>query len=203
MTPSSYITDVLPKMEGWCTPAKAARLVELVESSRARVCVEIGVFGGRSLFAIALAQSRHIPALPPLTIGIDPWERMPSVAGYDGVNEEWWAKLDHDAIYASCRSFHSLLSLRDTCQLLRATSREALALVSRLAPIDLLHIDGNHSTDSALYDVMQYVPLVRPHGVVLFDDMEWETTKPAQRLLLTLCKQTGEVDGCGIFERLS
>jgi hypothetical protein len=182
-------------MEGWCSPAKATKLASY--ASYARTFVEIGVFGGKSLFAGALSQPSGS-----IAIGIDPWESIPSVEGYDGENATWWSKIDHEAIYRSCRTFQTSLDLVRSCFLVRATASEALPLAERFSPIDLLHIDGNHSESASLHDVTHYVPLVRLGGIVFFDDLSWETTRRAQEHLARLCRPIDEVDGCGVFERL-
>lgn len=39
-------------------------------------------------------------------------------------------------------------------------------------PIDILHIDGNHSYESARKDFDTWVPHVRPGGVILMHDLE-------------------------------
>ena len=42
-----------------------------------------------------------------------------------------------------------------------------------MIPIDILHIDGNHSEQASYLDVTKWVPLVRSGGWIFFDDMTW------------------------------
>lgn len=37
-------------------------------------------------------------------------------------------------------------------------------------PLDLLFIDGNHTFESSFGDYRRFAPLVRPNGLILFDD---------------------------------
>lgn len=197
MTPREYITSLLPTLNGWCTPEKASKFVALIEEAKSSLFVEIGVFAGRSLFAGALA-------MPPssLTIGIDPWERSSSTVGtQDEANREWWAKLDHEKIYRECRSTLASLNLTYSCHLLRCNSDHAYPLISRLPPISFLHIDGNHSTELALFDVTYYVPLVQSNGWIAMDDCDWPTTRKAQEHLATMATLVEMVGNCGFFRK--
>jgi hypothetical protein len=195
MTIAEYVSKVLPRMEGWCTAEKASKLSEYAES--ARLFVEIGVFGGRSLFAGALAQKRSNS----LAIGIDPWSKIASVSGFTDTNADWWGKLDHDDIYRKCHAKLVDLNLGASTHLLRCSSAEALLLVKQLEPIQLLHIDGNHSEASALFDVENYVPLVETGSIVAFDDLDWQTTKRAQERLADFCDPIDMVGSCGFYRR--
>jgi len=76
---------------------------------------------------------------------IETLEQRLSAPPTDLPPREWWAKLDHEAIYQSCRASLDRLGLGERCHLLRATATQALPLIIRLAPLDMLHIDGNHS----------------------------------------------------------
>jgi len=205
---TSYITSRLdnssPKrMEGWCTPEKAEALARVVLDRTPELAIEIGVYAGRSLFAIALAMREVSPTAR--VLGIDPWSPSASIAGFetDQANRDWWMRLDHTAIYRECVTVQSELALTNV-HLFRGTAALALpALAFACSPpaIDLLHIDGNHSEASALFDVESYVPLVRPGGTIAFDDVDWETTKHAQARLATLCSLDRMVGNCGFYTR--
>lgn len=196
MTPETYIETVLPKMEGWCSPEKAACIVRLVKEKNAKMFMEIGVFGGRSLFAAALA----LPAAG-VAIGIDPWCKSDSAKGFSDANLEWWQNLDHDQIYNECRRLQAALDLESNCYLVRANSEQAFAMVSRFCPIDILHIDGNHSEESSCFDVENYVPLVPVGGSIIFDDCDWPSTKLAITKLETMAEKVSQVGNCLFFTR--
>jgi predicted O-methyltransferase YrrM len=214
-TPTSYILHTMPAMDGWCSIEKATALANTVLKHKPTVCVEIGVYAGRSLFAIATALQQLGQGR---VLGIDPWTVEASVAGWenDPANRDWWSgktsKLDHNAIYQQCCEYRKKLQLEACTEIFVGTSDEAAKLLrivsyalerhaQRPTYIDLLHIDGNHSEQQALRDVQNYVPLVEPGGFVFFDDMSWGTTKPAQQLLDKLCTYQETVTDCGIYCR--
>lgn len=199
-----YISHILPNTEGWCTVDKAKALACHVLEHKPSICVEIGVFAGRSLFAIALAL-RHNKAGHAL--GIDPWSAVASIEGFqeDPPNRDWWSKCDHHYIFREFIRVREHLKLEPWIDFLACTSQQALAMLNIVKErycarfIDLLHIDGNHSEKQALFDVEHYVPMVSPGGFVFFDDTDWTTTKLAQNLLAQLCDQTGMVGNCGVY----
>jgi len=47
----------------------------------------------------------------------------------------------------------------------------------------LVHIDGNHDTEFVLKDVLNYVPLVKKGGIILLDDISWDSVKPAMEAI--------------------
>jgi hypothetical protein len=47
------VCNLLPSLEGWCSREKALNFIELVLEMEPDVCVEIGAFGGASVFPVA------------------------------------------------------------------------------------------------------------------------------------------------------
>lgn len=187
----NYIANVMPTLDGWCSPAKAEALARAVLVNRPSLVVEIGVFAGRSLISLALAASFNQHGL---IVGIDPWSGDASTSGYEDVtdshlaaNREWWRKCDHLLMLNRCVGHCRDASVLHNTTLMRTTAEAALPAVASLGPISLLHIDGNHSEPSSTFDVTHYVPLVAPGGTVIFDDTNWATTKRAQTLLAGMC----------------
>lgn len=201
----TYIHHVLPNTEGWCSPEKATFLANHVLTHKPTVCVEIGVFAGRSLYAIALALKHNGSGS---VLGIDPWDSGASIKGFedDPPNKTWWAKCDHNYIYREFMRKLELLNLAPWVDVFTGTSKQALSVLNivknRYMPrfIQLLHIDGNHSQEQALFDVNNYVPLVEPGGYVVFDDCDWLTTKRAQERLAELCDSKEMIGNCGVFQ---
>jgi hypothetical protein len=188
----SYIGNILPKMNGWCTPEKATAMIESVLHLRPSFAVEIGVFAGRSLFAIGVALQTIGHGV---VLGIEPWEPLPCAQGLpeDNSNRQWWSELDHHAIEKECYDVRAQLGLENHVLLCKSTSAivfpsiQALSKILGRSPIDFLHIDGNHSEEVSCQDVQGYLPLVRSGGQVWFDDVDWDSTKPAQQLILKEC----------------
>lgn len=182
----------LNEVNGWCTEEKARAMIEAALNCRPMLAVEIGVFAGRSFFAVALAMEYLGQGL---AFGIEPWNPEPCAKGMPNTdpNAKWWSGIDHGKIEHECRQRQAQLGLEHRCLLFKGTSEQArvdLEIVRRVLgrpPIDFLHIDGNHSEECSKSDVQSYMPLVRSGGDVWFDDTDWESTKTAQGLLRESC----------------
>jgi predicted GH43/DUF377 family glycosyl hydrolase len=179
---TSRIETLVPRLEGWCTIQKALALAECIHRFRPACCVEIGVYGGRSLLPQAMA-CRHIAAGQ--VFGIDPWSAKVALIGLQAHEDlEFWGRLDYESVYRGC--LQALLDerLTDVCTLIRVSAEKAAPLFDR---IDLLHIDGNHSAEMALRDVQLYLPRVSPGGHIWFDDVDWDSTNLAVEMLRREC----------------
>jgi predicted O-methyltransferase YrrM len=165
------IESLVPSLPGWCDVAKASQLASVALALRPNVVVEIGVFGGRSLFPMALAcefmQHGKVYA-------IDPWSKTASAEGYDGPNKEYWASLDHDGIHAHFVGTMNVLELSRRVSVVRFKSDD----VHPPETIDLLHIDGQH-TDQAVRDAERFGSKVTRGGFCFTDDDEWDGGGPA------------------------
>lgn len=168
------------QLEGWCTNNKAAFLIDLVFMTNAKIVVEIGVWGGKSLIPMAYA----LKASSKGTIyGIDPWDNLESVEGMDGANYEWWLSVNHRKILEGLKTKISEFDLTEQIELVRTTSEKA----EPISNIDILHIDGNHSKKAAMLDVTKWVPLVRKGGFIIFDDVSWGDNATAVEWLDAHC----------------
>jgi predicted O-methyltransferase YrrM len=193
------------RIPGWCPLQKALELVATVIALRPKICVEIGVYGGKSLLPIALACESIDNGV---VIGIDPWSPVASAEGYTGENATWWGRLDHEGIYASFTANVDRLGLKNRVAIERAKSDDA-ALPKT---IDLCHLDGQH-TEQAIRDVRRFGANVRLGGIVCMDDLEWVNDgKPHVAMAVTELVKLGFVelhrtkqsDGCwGFFQRVS
>lgn len=176
-------------MEGWCWPEKALAMAELILEVKPAVCVEIGVFGGRSLVpqGIALANIGR-----GRVYGIDPWKNEAALEGDVGAeNADWWKKLNLHEIHQKCMEALWRYSLDEFVCVLRSTSQASASL---FPAIDILHLDGNHSELSSCRDVALYGPRIVPGGHLWMDDTDWATTQPAIRLIeqdFSLVKKIG------------
>lgn len=160
--------NYMGQLEGWCTKSKASILIDFIFMLHPKTIVEIGVWGGKSL--IPMAHALKIKGRG-VIYGIDSWDSKESAEGMDQVNSEWWGKVDHEAILKGLQKKISEFGLGGEIILLKMTSK----LAPNIPNIDILHIDGNHSEQSANFDVQKWVPLVRPGGVIIFDDVGWST----------------------------
>lgn len=174
--------STMPNLHGWCSEKKAEYLLNLILNNSLETVVEIGVFGGKSFIpmAYALKELQRGEA-----IGVDPWDASESVIGFEDANREWWANVNHEEIYQHFMSSIKKYNLTEFVTILRTTSEEA----DIVKPIDLIHIDGNHSEESALSDVIKWVPKVKKGGYIILDDLDWVSTGKAVEWLDNHCER--------------
>ena len=162
------------KIEGWCSKEKAIKMTEYIDADF-KLCVEFGVFAGKSLLPIAFKSKGQV-------IGIDAWDVASSLEGKNTkLNEEWWSVIDYNFFY----NYTQKLLIKYNCnnvKLLRMKSTEAISLFND-NQIDFLHQDSNHSEEISCNEVELYYNKVKINGIWVFDDTNWETTKKAQNLL--------------------
>ena len=171
----------LPPLHGWTTPDKGVRLAELIVESDADSSVEIGVFGGRGTIAMAIG---HQTLGHGCVTGIDPWEINASQEGVNAqANDDWWAQVDHDAIYEQFITALVNNGVVRQCRVMREHSLTAVRLFGDRS-VDLLHQDGNHSEAISSAEVEIWTPKLRPGGYWIADDTDWPTTRRAQEMLV-------------------
>ena len=167
MTIFEQIKNVHATTTGWCSEEKALTLAAIVLAARPKICVEIGVWHGKSLFPVALA-AKHIGDCR--VIAVDPWSAPASVDGQvNPADVEWWNRPEiHEQAFQSFRNKVTELGLNDTVKIVRQSSDEFDPPES----IGLLSVDGNHG-DQAIMDIRRYAPKVARGGYLVADDVEW------------------------------
>ena len=181
------IKTVVPSLQGWCSIEKANALAEVVIEAEAKLIVEVGVFGGRSLVPLAMAAA----LTGGVAYGIDPWRREANLEGVnDPANDAWWASVDIEAIHRAANDAIWSNGLSENCALIRARSETVCGLFQS---IDVLHLDGNHSELASCRDVANYLPRLRAGGVLIFDDVNWHTTARAIGLVTAECDTLHDV----------
>ena len=177
------VTEYLPRLEGWCTKQKAERLMNIIVNTSADLYVEIGVFGGSSFFpaitALDYQNTGYGSAIDPCAVG-------PCLEGYDDENYAWWSKVNYEKILLGFVTSMKETKLDQRYRLMRMTSKEALSRFQNNS-IKVLHIDGQHSEVSSLFDVMNWLEKVAPKGRIIFDDANWPMTQKAVDYLLQRC----------------
>lgn len=170
----------LPVLPGWCTPEKGKRMAAL--ATGASLCVELGVFGGRGLVALALPLREQGFGRAD---GIDPYTAAASLEGTnDPANDEWWGNLDYESIARIAQSAIDDAGLHGCVRIIRTLSREAVRSYED-GSVDVLHQDSNHSEDVSCEEVALWTPKIRSGGYWIFDDTDWASTQRAQRELVT------------------
>jgi predicted O-methyltransferase YrrM len=191
------------KVPGWCVYEKANRLMDLIYQTRPNIVVEIGVFGGSSVYP--MAEALHY-CKKGIIFAIDPWKAEDCQMGYtpDDPNYIWWTNVDLEKIYKDFTKLIKYSQLTPYCHIMRMTSLQAGEQFADES-IDILHIDGNHSEESALTDVRIFLPKVKKNGYIWFDDANWTSTNRAVEYLLENCsfdpvRSIGQE--CYLFQKL-
>lgn len=152
----------------------------MVISLRATISVEIGVYGGRSFFGLALA---HKAIAHGLAIGIDPWSNEAATEGYEGENLAFWKVNPLPQIHEKF-----MRTIYETgCQNVVKIFHQKSDAVDVPPVIDILHVDGQHS-EQACRDVKRFAVAVRYGGFVVMDDTGWKNGEdaPVQRAVTLL-----------------
>jgi len=195
------VSTVLPTLEGWCSKEKAMSFIELVLEVEPALCVDIGAFGGSSIFPVAMS----LKALEKgVVIGIDPWDKIECIKYFDPIEDaehlKWWGSLNINYVYYSYLNMIKKNKLDDYVHTMKATSEEA---APDIESIDILHIDGNHSEVVSTQDVELYLPKVKTGGYIWFNDSLWKERQEAVDLLLESCDAIKLVDdgNCILFKK--
>lgn len=197
----NQVCTIQPSLQGWCSKEKALTLIDIVTELNPKVCVDIGTFGGSSLFPVACALKFLESGV---VIGIDPWDKLECIKYYDPVKDEenlrWWMQLDLDAIYNSYLKEIKRFGLEGYCITMRMTSERAATSIEE---IDLLHIDGNHNEQNMTQDAVLYLPKVRSGGYILLNDSLWDDAQKAVDILLKECDVIKLIDcgNCIVFKK--
>jgi predicted O-methyltransferase YrrM len=199
------IYQILPTLQGWCSPDKAACLVRHIIAERPAVLVELGVFGGSSLIPQLLAIRQNGIGY---AHGVDPWRIDAALENMQApANRDWWSALDMTAIYDGLVNALDAYGLSTLCTLHKCKSEEAVSKFDN-GSIGLLHIDGNHSEPQSYADATLWLPKLKPGGILFFDDMWWTdggqdpTTRKAIVFLLEHCERIELVGDCMVLRKL-
>lgn len=193
----------LPALEGWCSKEKANEFIDLVLQVKPETYVEIGVFGGSSVYPVASALKflEH-----GVLIAIDPWDKIECIKYFDPIEDaehlKWWGNLSINYIYYAYLNMLKKYDLEDYVTTIRSTSETA---VEHIDAIDILYIDGNHSEEVSCLDVRLYLPKVRPGGYVWYNDALWKDRQEAIELLMQECEVAKVIEdgNCILFKKRS
>lgn len=185
---------------GWCSLDKAGCIIDCIDDIFTRVddpiCVEIGVYGGKSVIPVALELKRMNSGK---LYAIDPWDNVEATKGYDGNNYEFWTKVNMPRIH---EVFITLLEENDCSEyveIIRKASDDAPVIYD----IDFLYIDGQH-TVQAIRDVEKYARQVKLGGYCIADDINWGDVSLVPDALKAIgFEEQRWIDGAIIFRRTS
>jgi predicted O-methyltransferase YrrM len=170
-----------PIVEGWTTQEKAETLAGFIIDHKPQLLVEVGIFGGRSMFAMAMALRENGMG----TIwGVDPWTLDAVLEGDIGPeNAKWWTEnVNLESIYEGFVRAVLDLGLFKQCRWVR----ERGATVARMfneKSIDLLHLDANHSEAASCREVESWHKKLKPGGLLVADDVDWPSVAKSLKLI--------------------
>lgn len=190
---------LIPTMEGWTTPERCLEMYDLILEFKPETVVEIGVFGGRTLIAMALAVRQNGIGK---VYGMDPWKLEAAIeAEPEGPQKDWWKNVNLHSMHKLTMEAIWNNGLDEWAIVIRAASQH----LPHLFPggIGVLNLDGNHSEAASCRDVNNYVPQLWHNGLVFMDDTDWRSTQKAQSLILETCVEyrVGDQGHYKIYQR--
>lgn len=168
-------------LDGWTSPARLYMMADLILGEKPELVVELGVFGGRSFIAQALALKHNGEGL---IVGVDPWRKAAAIEGENEANQKWWSTIDIEAIHRQAMQAVWDNQLEQHAVIVRSESQHCFQLFDG---IDILNIDANHSEEASCRDARLWLPRVRKGGHVWFDDCDWPSTHKAQAIVGEHC----------------
>jgi len=121
-----------------------AHLCEMARNAPEGMCIEIGVYRGSSLAALAIAR-----------------KGMGKIIGVDD-----WSYPDPPNLHD--RALDTLNFFGVTVELMSMTSEEAARIVD--GPFAFIHIDADHTLKAARQDIALWTPKLMSGGVIAFHD---------------------------------
>ncbi len=182
LTEIRRVLDQVPiDFGGRCSLRKAYLMAWLIRRFDLHDSLDIGVYRGRSLFPQAVA---HKHAGTGRVTGVDPWSAA-EADEHDHTELRTQIKAfvdstDFEALYQEVAERAHTLGLSSYVRLVRETSQRAAERFAAAGTrFGLIHIDGNHDTEPVLQDVRAYLPLLKPGGFLVMDDVSWPSVRPA------------------------
>jgi len=172
----------IKNIAGWCSDDKAFLIMDIIKNHQPQLCVEIGVFAGKSLYPIAKAIQYNRSGK---VLAIDAWNSKIATQGFARTdpNYAWWNQLNYNQFYYNTLSLINQSNLAQYCTLIKKSSQEALELFADES-IDFIHFDGNHNAEFAFWDVYNYFPKVKDSGYILLNDPNWASMTRSLTFLL-------------------
>jgi len=189
---------LVAQIPGWCSQQKAAAMMDLVFQVNPKICVEIGVYAGASFLptAAALKCLGH-----GIIYAIDPWDNYEAVRLFppENAHYQYWSSINFYYVFGVFQNLIETHGLEKHCCVMRMTSAKAAPL---LRSIDILHIDSSHCDESALNDVLLYIPKVKVGGYIWFE--AWDGAPNAFEVAKKNCHVKKVLDSgrCVLLEKI-
>lgn len=166
---------------GGCSLQKALVLGFSIKTYDVKCSLDIGVYRGRSLFPQSISHKEYTNGI---VYAVDPFD---SKAAIQNDSPDLKLELDKfvndtnfDEIFKNVKAITERFGLQNNTTFVRERSHDAYELFkNNKFNFGLVHIDGNHDREFVLQDVYDYLPLLTDNGVVVLDDISWNSVKPA------------------------
>jgi predicted O-methyltransferase YrrM len=188
---------VSDKIQGWLSPDVAKAMQCLIREVKPDVMIEIGVFAGKSLINAATVLQENGKGM---IYGIDPWNMDIALKNMGtGENVGFWNAIDLDSVHAECAQAIRENALENVV-LIRAPS-ERVHQLFQPESVEILYIDGGHSTPQSCADVTNYLPKVKRGGWVWLDDTDWVSVQKAERMVSEECELTADFGHACLYHK--
>jgi hypothetical protein len=166
---------------GGCSIQKGITMAAFIKELNLQVTADIGVYRGRSLFPQAISHKNYTKGH---VYGIDPYSKVAAIQNDNpklfSILQDFAEKTNFDQVYNNVISIIKENHFQDYCAIIRQTSANAKQyFVDKGIVLGLVHIDGNHDTNFVMNDVNDYYPLLMKGGIIILDDISWNSVKPA------------------------
>jgi len=178
------IAQMLNRVPGWCSIEKATDLVDIILQRNPKVIVESGIYGGRSLFAMAMTLRANGGGV---VWGVDPWTIEAAHEGEkDKANLDWWEKnAQLEETYLKFVQNTVDFGLLSHVNWIRAKG-EVAAGIFRDRSIEMMHLDSNHSELISCREVETWAPKMAQESIWIMDDADWSTQAKALQMIKDL-----------------
>lgn len=191
---------------GWCLDEKRNLIHNLVETTNSKICVEIGVYKGSSLFSFA----ESLEKIGGKIVGIDPWSFEMSkneIPFFDKNQEDYFynellkGQETFEFIYKGVCEIIENNDLSKTVSLIRKPSQDVFNNFENES-IDIVHIDGNHNEMNVSRDILLYLPLVKKGGHIIMDDSDWDSVRNSiNKFLVPYCDLVKDIGYCSYYKK--
>lgn len=182
MNIKEYVEEERYKIGGWCTDLKREWLMNTCLENDIQTVIEIGVYEGKSCLAMASALKSKKQGI---VHAIDAYNL--DLATENGM--EFEAQFHQGDIESVFRGHIKRLGVAKYVNFPGPRSSEEAVDQFKDSCADLIHIDGNHSEESSMADLIRWFPKLRTGGVLVLDDTNWPTIQKAKSWALDSCSE--------------
>ena len=181
--------------------SKTYLMAYLIRSLSLEVYVEIGVYKGRSLFPAAAAVYKNKGR----AFGIDPYSVSDAYENEAPTNiqeavNQFLDATDFEGLYNDVLRYKESVDFGDCVKIIREASQDAVDyFIDKKIAIGMLHIDGNHDSKFVKMDADYYYPLIKEGGIIVFDDIDWESVRGCYEEYKKTCYVLFEADTFGVL----